>query len=105
MGAKVHVCSDSVLCHGRMSHPSEANIKWKEQFQYFQQSNEYAEFSEIDGQPIEFEWDIIRGFTTVEILRRIQKDLNTRRKNPDRFEGRILFMSMFNDIDWAWKFL
>ena len=40
--AKVHVYSDSVMCHQRISHPSEANTKWKEQIQYFQQSNEYA---------------------------------------------------------------
>ena len=53
--AKVHVYSDSVLCLGRISHPSEANIKWKEQIQHFQQSNEYAELSGIDGEPIEFE--------------------------------------------------
>ena len=29
--AKVHVYSNSVLCLGRIRHPSEANIKWKEQ--------------------------------------------------------------------------
>ena len=56
--AKGHVYSDSVLCRGRISHPSEANIKLKEQIQYFQQSNECAESSGIDGEPIEFEWNI-----------------------------------------------
>ena len=56
--AKVHVCSDSVLCLGRVSHLSEANIQWQEQIQYFQQSDEYAEVSGIDGGPFEFEWII-----------------------------------------------
>ena len=88
------------MCHQRISYPSEANIKWKEQIQYSQQSNEYAEFSGIDREPIEFEWNIFRGFTSIEILRRIQKDLDTRRKNPHRFERRIPVMSMFNDIAW-----
>ena len=56
--AKVHVYSDSVLSLGRISNPSEANIKWKEQILYFQQSNENAELSGIDGEPTEFEENI-----------------------------------------------
>ena len=40
--SKVHVYSDSLLCLGRISQPSEANIKWKEQIHFLQQSNEYA---------------------------------------------------------------
>ena len=36
--------------------------------------------------------------TTIEILGEIKKDLNARQINP--FEGIILFMSMFSDIDW-----
>ena len=39
------------------------------------------------------------GFTSIEILRHIQKDLGTRQVNPDQFEGGILFNSMLNDID------
>ena len=55
--AKVHVYSDSVLCMGRISRPSEANVKWKEQIQFFQQSNEYAECSWI-GETIKLECNI-----------------------------------------------
>ena len=54
--AKAHVSSNSVLCLGRVHQPSEANTK--EQFHYFQQSSEYAELCGIDGEPIEFEWNI-----------------------------------------------
>ena len=100
--AKVHVYSDSVLCLGRVHQPSEANTKWKEQIHYFQQSSEHAELYGIDGEPIEFEFP---GFTSIEILRLIQQDLNARRINPDQLEGRILFMPMFNDIDWTEEIL
>ena len=55
--------------------------------------------SGIDGEPIEFEWNIFPGFTSIEILRLMQKNLNGRQITPDQFEGRIIFMSMFNDID------
>ena len=62
-------------CLGTMSHPSEAIVKWKEQIQYFRQFNEYAELSGIDGEPIEFEWNIFPGFTSIEILRAIQRSV------------------------------
>ena len=57
--AKVHVYSDLVLCLLRISHLSKADTKWEEQTHYFQQSDEYAEMSGIDGEPIEFEWHTI----------------------------------------------
>ena len=89
------------MCLGRVSRPSEANILWKELIQYYQKSAEYAEVSGIDGEAIEFEWNIFPRFTSIEILRHLQKDLDARQINPDHCEGRILFMSMFNDIDWT----
>ena len=46
---------------------------------------------EFDGEPIEFEWNI---------LRKIQEILQHRNIDPEKFEDRIIFMSMFNDIDW-----
>ena len=49
-------------------------------------SNEYAEMSGIDGELFEFEWHIFQGFTSIEILRQIQKDLDARQRNPDQFE-------------------
>ena len=45
--------------------------------------------------------NISPGFTSIEILKHIQKDLKTRQTNPEQFEVRILFMSTFNDIDWT----
>ena len=38
--AKVHVCSDSVLCLGKMHEHSEAHTKWRDQLQYSQQSKD-----------------------------------------------------------------
>ena len=49
------VYSDSVLCLGKMHDHAEANEKWKSQIREFQQSNEHAELSGIDGEPIDFE--------------------------------------------------
>ena len=45
--------------------------------------------------------NIFPGFTTIEIVGEIQKDLNAQRINPEQFEVRILFMSMLNGIAWT----
>ena len=58
MGENKGTCLFIQYCVWEKSHPSEANAKWIEQNQYFQQSNEYAQLSGIDGEPIEFEWNI-----------------------------------------------
>ena len=41
------------------------------------------------------------GLTSLEILQKIQEDLQDQNIQPEHFEGRIIFMSMFNDIDWT----
>ena len=53
--AKVHVYSDSFLCLGKMQRHPDAMVNWKDQLQYFQESNEYRESFGIDGEPFEFE--------------------------------------------------
>ena len=62
--AKVHGYSDSVFCLGKMHRHPDAMVKWKEQLQYFQEYNE-------DREPVEFEWNIFPGHTSVEVLREI----------------------------------
>ena len=54
----------------------------------------------LDGEPIDFEWKKFQGFTTLTILREIQKDLARKKIEPDNFKDRIIIMSMFNDIEW-----
>ena len=59
--AEVHIYSDSVLCLGNMHRHPDAMVKWEEQLQYFQNSNEYRELFGIDGEPFEFEWNMFPG--------------------------------------------
>ena len=55
----------------------------------------------IDGEAIEFEWTSFPGFSSFSILQEIQSDL-ARKNNiqPEEFKDQIIFMSMFNDIEW-----
>ena len=40
------------------------------------------------------------GFSSLSILQEIQQDLERRNIQPEEFKDRIIFMSMFNDIEW-----
>ena len=43
------------------------------------------------------------GFTSLQILQEIQNDLQKRNIELETFTDRIIFMSMFNDLDWTRK--
>ena len=73
--AKVHVYSESVQCLGKMFEHPEANARWEDQLKEFHQSNAYRELFGIDGEPIEFEWNIFPGITTLKTLQMIQEKL------------------------------
>ena len=64
--AKAYVFSDSVLCLGKMGDDS---IKtWKSKIQWYSENNYFRELNRIDGQPMEFEWKIFPGLTSMRIL-------------------------------------
>ena len=52
----------------------------------------------IDGEPTEFEWNIFPGFTTLQLCGKVNDLLSDLGETSETFTGRILFMSMFNDI-------
>ena len=55
------------------------------------------------GEPIEFDWNIFPGFTTLQLSHKVQELLLRLGETPENFTGRIIFMSMFNDISWGSK--
>ena len=55
----------------------------------------------IDGKLMEFEWKIFPGFTPLGILDEIQKMMTESKCEPEQFKGKIIFLSMYNDIDWG----
>ena len=61
----------------------------------------YRKLFVIDGEPIEFEWNILPGLTSLEILQKIQRDLQDRNIEPENVEDWIILVSMFNDIEWT----
>ena len=70
-------------------------------FGMVQKFTEYIALDTIDGWSIEFEWNISPGFTTLQLSHKVQELLLRLGETPDNFTGRIIFMSMFNNISWG----
>ena len=100
---KVYVFSDSVLCLGKMNENPQSNYAWEDRLTWFKSSSECRALDKIDGEPMEFEWNIFPGFTTLQLCYKVQEFLSRMSVEPDDFTGRIIFMSMFNDISWGSK--
>ena len=52
---------------------------------------------------MEFEWNIFPGFNTLQLNEEVKSLLYRLGETPENFTGRILFMSMFNDISCGTK--
>ena len=95
---KVYVFSDSVLCLGRILQHPESNEAWKKRIEGITTDKSYRDYDGINGEPTELEWNIFPGFTTSQLCGKINDLLSDLGETPETFTGRILFMSMFNDI-------
>ena len=96
--AKVYVFSDSVFCLGRGHQYPKSNESWKDRIGWITTSQSYRDYDGISGEPTEFEWNIFPGFTTLQLYGKVTDLLSRVGETPESFTGRILFMSMFNDI-------
>ena len=95
---KVYVFSDSVLCLGKVLQHPECNEALKNRVAGVRAERNYSDFEDVKGESTEFEWNIFPGFTSLQLCDRISNLLSSLGQSPETFTGRILFMSMFNDI-------
>ena len=100
---KVYVFSDSVLCLGKIfeNHPIERWMGTK--IGMVKSSSKYRNFDRIDGEPMEFEWNIFSGFNTLRLSEEVKRSLLKLDETPENFTARVIFMSMFNDISCGSK--
>ena len=94
--------SDSVLCLGKMGDdPVES---WKSKIQWYSGQQLFQRFESnwwtIYGIRVE---RFSQGPTTMGILNQIQQMMGELQCEPENFTGKIIFMSMFNDIVWDAK--
>ena len=97
---KVYVFSDSVLCLGKMNQNPISNTVWEDKLKWFKSSSQYRALDKIYGEPMEFEWNIFPGFTTLQLCHKVQELLSRLSVETENCTGRIMFMSLFNDISW-----
>ena len=64
---KVYVFSHSVLCLGKIHQHPNANESWKNRKEWITTSQSYRNFDRIDGEPMEFEWNMFPGFDTLQL--------------------------------------
>ena len=95
---KVCLFSDSILCPGKIHQNPESNKAWEERIGWITSSQSYRNFDGIDGEPTEFEWKIFPGFDTLQLCDKVRSLLSKLGETPENFTGRILFLSMFNNI-------
>ena len=92
--ARVSAFSASVLCFGNVNQNPTSNTAWERQLDWFKDSSQYRTLDTINGEPMEFEWDIFTGFTTLQLVEEVQKSMN-KMSESEQFQGRTIFMSMF----------
>ena len=56
--AKIYVFSDSVFCLGKMHQNPQSIIVREDKLTWFKSSSQYRALDTIDGEPMEFEWNI-----------------------------------------------
>ena len=100
---KIYVFSDSVLCLGKIHQNPESNEAWNKRIEWFTSSQSNRNFDGINGEPTEFEWNIFPGFDSLQLCDKVKDLLSRLGETPEIFTGRILFMSMFNDISCGTK--
>ena len=86
-----------MLCLGGLS--TEPVKEWENKIEWFLETRYAEDLDRIDGEQMEFEWKNSPGFTPLGILVEIQKMMLESKSEPEQFKGRIIFMSMYNDID------
>ena len=87
-----------MLCLGKVLQHPECNEAWKNRVAGVRVERSYRDYDAINGESTEFGWNIFPGFTSLQLFDKISNLLSSLAQTPETFTGRILLMSMFNDI-------
>ena len=68
---KVNVFSDSVLCLRKVLQHPNSNEAWQNRVAGARSEKSYRDHDAINGESIEFEWNIFPGFTTLQLCEKI----------------------------------
>ena len=99
--AKVYVFSDSVLCLGGKCTVSRfcLNLGTRQTQYFFFATPEYRVLDNLTGELFVFVWKSFPGHITKQLLQEMQNMIEIELWRPEDFQGRSMFMSMYNDTD------
>ena len=80
---KVYVVSSSVLCLGKIFKNPESNDAWEQRLRWIKSSQNYKNFDTIHDEPIEFEWNVFRGFNTLQLSEEVKSLLYRLGETPE----------------------
>ena len=69
---KVYVFLNSVLCLGEIFENPQSNDAWEDRLGWFKSSPEYRNFDRIDGEQMDFEWNIFPGFNALQLSEEVK---------------------------------
>ena len=81
--ANVYVFSDSVICFGKMNQSPTSNTVWEVKLTWYKSSSQYRALDTIDGEPMEFEWNILSRVTPLQLCYKVQEFLSKMSKEPE----------------------
>ena len=78
-----------------------SNTAWERQLECFKDSPQYRTLDTIDGESMEFEWNIFPGFTILELVHEVQKFMNImgeRQHSKDELSSCRCSMTSYGEI-------
>ena len=75
-----------ILCFGKVNQNPTSNTAWKDKLMWFKSSPHYRALDTLDGAPMEFEWNIFPGFTTLQLCNKVQEFLSKKSEKPENLQ-------------------
>ena len=100
--AKVDVFSDSLLCLGKVNQNPTSNPVWEQKLSWFKDSPQYSTLDTIDGEPMEFERNIFPGFTTLQLVDKVQEFMSKMGdpyNSKDELSSCRCSMTLYGDLE------
>ena len=86
------------FCIGKVLENAQSNDAGEQRLGWLKSSENYRNFDRNDGEPMEFEWNIFPGYNTLQLNEEVKSLLLNSHETREILTGRIIFLSMFNDI-------
>ena len=94
----VYVFSDSVLCLGKIFENTQSNDAWEQRLGWLKSSPKIQKLWQNRRRANGIRVEYFPGYNTSQVSQEVKHLLLRLGETPENFTGRIIFMSMFNDI-------